>query len=229
MLVHIIADNSSETTIGHHRHSTLPISFHNEVAGDIIGWLTRSVAASGGKCIVASVHAIYNILATYRPDIIRTLAEPNWPIALPRVQCRPLIFHHKSKLIMNFGRTPLLGNAVHPRPEYLAKLNERQREALDFVEEIAKRVQLEIRTQAGDMHFINNFTVLHRREGFVDGEKTHGKRHLVRMILRDSKEGWPIPEELEQDWDDAFKDDSSKTWHVEPMPGGEFPLRKYTN
>ncbi|RYP55006.1 hypothetical protein DL768_000322 [Monosporascus sp. mg162] len=229
MLVHIIADNSSEITIGHHRHSKSPITFHNEVAGDIIGWLTRSAAASGGRCIVASVHAIYNILATHRPDIIRTLAKSDWPIALPRFQCRPLIFHHQSRLIMNFGRTPLLGNAVHPRPEYLPKLSERQHEALDTVEAIAQAVQLEIRTRAGDMHFINNFTVLHRREGFADGAGTREKRHLVRMILRSSELGWSIPEELKQDWYDAFEGDSSKTWHLEPMPSGAFPLRKYTN
>ncbi|RYP23054.1 hypothetical protein DL765_001309 [Monosporascus sp. GIB2] len=130
---------------------------------------------------------------------------------------------------MNFGRTPLLGNAVHPRPEDLPKLSERQHEALDTVEAIARAVQLEIKTRAGDMHFINNFTVLHRREGFVDGAGPREKRHLVRMILRSSELGWSIPEELKQDWYDAFEVDSSKTWHLEPMPSGAFPLRKYTN
>ncbi|RYO99811.1 hypothetical protein DL764_006704 [Monosporascus ibericus] len=134
-----------------------------------------------------------------------------------------------SRLMMNFGRTPLLGNAVHPRPEHLPKLSECQREALDTVEAIAQAVQLEIRTRAGDMHFINNFTVLHRREGFVDGAGPREKRHLVRMILRSSELGWSIPEELKQDWYDAFEVDSSKTWHLEPMPSGAFPLRKYTN
>lgn len=57
-------------------------TFHNEEAGDVIGWLTRGAAASGGRCIVASVHAIYNVLASHRPDIIRTLAKSDWPIAL---------------------------------------------------------------------------------------------------------------------------------------------------
>lgn len=130
---------------------------------------------------------------------------------------------------MNFGRTPLLGNAVHPRPGHLPRLNERQREALDIVEAIARAVQLEIKTQAGDMHFINNFTVLHRREGFVDGAALGERRHLVRMRLRSSELGWHIPEELKRDWQDAFEGDSDKTWHLEPMPGDAFPLRKYTN
>ncbi|KAI1390161.1 Clavaminate synthase-like protein [Hypoxylon trugodes] len=229
MLVHIVADNSSKTKLGHHRHSTSAISFHNEEAGDVIAWLTRSAAATGGKCIVASAYTIYNILAAHRPDIIRTLAKSDWPFALPRFQCRPLLFYHRSRLIMNFGRTPLLGNAIHPRPEHLPKLNDRQREALDVVEVIAQAVQLEIKTQAGDMHFINNLAVLHRREGFVDGESAQQKRHLVRMRLRSSHLGWDIPDDLKREWHDAFDADTYQTWHLEPMPGDVFPLRKYTN
>lgn len=130
---------------------------------------------------------------------------------------------------MNFGRTPLLGNAVHPRPDHLPKLNERQREALDVVEAIAQAVQLEIKTQPGDMHFINNLAILHRREGFVDGESAQQKRHLVRMRLRSTQLGWEIPDDLKQEWDNAFNKDAYQTWHLEPMPGDVFPLRKYTN
>jgi hypothetical protein len=48
----------------------------------VIGWLTRSTAASGGKCIIASAYTVYNILAARRPDIIRTLARADWPFAL---------------------------------------------------------------------------------------------------------------------------------------------------
>ncbi|KAI1779501.1 Clavaminate synthase-like protein [Hypoxylon cercidicola] len=229
MLVHIVADSSSDVKLGHHRHSTSAISFHNEEAGDVVAWLTRSSAAKGGKCIVSSAYTIYNILAAHRPDIIRTLAKSDWPFALPRFQCRPLLFWHDSRLVMNFGRTPLLGNAVHPRPDHLPKLNERQREALDVVEAIAQAVQLEIKTQPGDMHFINNLAILHRREGFVDGESSQQKRHLVRMRLRSTRLGWEIPDDLKQEWDNAFDKDAYQTWHLEPMPGDVFPLRKYTN
>lgn len=130
---------------------------------------------------------------------------------------------------MNFGRTPLVGNDVHPRPSRLPQINERQREALDAIEVIAKATQLEIKTRAGDMHFINNLAVLHRREGFVNGTGGHDKRHLVRMRLRSSELGWAIPDDLRREWHDAFEKDSVKAWHLEPMPGDAFPLRKYTN
>lgn len=49
-------------------------TFHNEEAGDLVSWLTRSTAARGGKCIIASAYTVYNVLAASRPDLIRTLA-----------------------------------------------------------------------------------------------------------------------------------------------------------
>ncbi|KAI0136534.1 TfdA family taurine catabolism dioxygenase TauD [Xylariales sp. AK1849] len=229
MLVHVVADGTSNEKIGHHRHSTSAISFHNEEAGDIAAWLTRSTADSGGRCIIASAYNVYNVLAAHRPDVIRTLAKADWPFCFPRFQCRPVVFHQDSRMIMNFGRAPLLGNTTHPRPQHLPKCNDRQREALDLVEAIAQATQLEIQTQAGDMHFINNLAVLHRRESFVDGQAAQNKRHLVRMRLRSSQLGWDIPSELRREWSDAFEKDSVKTWHLEPMPGDAFPLRKYTN
>ncbi|KAK8106670.1 TfdA family Taurine catabolism dioxygenase TauD [Apiospora kogelbergensis] len=71
--------------------------------------------------------------------MIRTLAKSDWPFAIPKFQCRPVVFYHNSKLIMNFGHTPLLGNATHPRPSSLPQVNERQREALDAIERIIPR------------------------------------------------------------------------------------------
>jgi len=130
---------------------------------------------------------------------------------------------------MNFGRAALLGNEAHPRPSHLPVLNYRQTEALDAIEAIARATQLEIQTQAGDMHFINNLTVLHRREGFVNGESRSEKRHLVRMRLRSTELGWSIPEALQPSWDEAFNHNGCKHWHLEPMPSFFFPLRRHPN
>ncbi|GJN68387.1 TfdA family Taurine catabolism dioxygenase TauD [Purpureocillium lilacinum] len=229
MLVHIVADNSSRERANHHRHSTAPITFHNEEAGDIISWLTRSTAATGGKCIIASAYTVYNVLAASRPDLVRTLARSDWPFALPRFQCRPVIFYHQGRLITNFGRTALLGSSSYARSERLPKLNSSQTEALDAIESIARATQLEIATQAGDMHFINNLAVLHRREGFVDGEAPTERRHLVRMRLRDDDMGWAIPADLALEWTKAFAPGRARTWHLEPMPDGFFPLRTQPN
>ncbi|KAL2270894.1 hypothetical protein VTJ83DRAFT_265 [Remersonia thermophila] len=229
MLIHIVADNSTKQAAEHHRHSTKAITFHNEETGDVVGWLTRSTAATGGKCIIASAYTVYNVLAATRPDVIRTLARSDWPFAMPRFHCRPVIFYEDSRLVMNFGRASLLGNKAHPRPKHLPSLTPRQIEALDAIEAVAKATQLEIQTQAGDMHFINNLAVLHRREGFANGQAPHEKRHLVRMRLRSATHGWRIPRELQPDWEEAFGETGVKHWHVEPMPLYFFPMRLYPN
>ena len=130
---------------------------------------------------------------------------------------------------MNFGRVALTGNAVHPRPSNLPTVTPRQMEALDSIENIAKATQLEISTRAGDIHFINNLTILHRREGFVNGEGAQERRHLVRMRLRDSQLGWNLPADLRREWEDAFNEEAPKILHVEPMPDGFFPIRSQAN
>lgn len=141
-----------------------------------------------------------------------------------------MLFHHDGRLIMNFGRTPLLGNATHPRPEALPKLSANQIEALDAIEKLARATELEIETQPGDLHFINNLAVLHRREGFENGPSQHQQRHLVRMRLRDDELGWAIPEELQEEWSKAFDEDKGdKEWLVDPKIGGTVPLRAYPN
>lgn len=148
----------------------------------------------------------------------------------PEFQCRPVLFFGNGRLVMNYGRTPLVGNAAHPRPMDLPSLSPRQLEALDAVERVARATELEITTQAGDMHIINNLAVLHRREGFVDGSTALERRHLVRMRLRDDELGWEIPEQLAHEWSRAFDDGlRSRVWHLEPMPRRYFPLRKHPN
>lgn len=229
MLVHIVRDDSDETRAKHHRHSNKAITFHTEESCDVVGWLTRSTAAAGGKCIIASAYTIYNALAAQRPDLVRVLARGDWPFAFPYFKCRPVIFYQDSKLVMNFGRTPLLGSEAHPRPARLPTVSSRQIEALDAIEAIARDTQLEIQTQAGDMHFINNLAVLHRREGFTDGDAPVEKRHLVRMWLRSPEHGWKVPEELKDEWETTFDNESREVYHLEPMPPAFYPLRDVPN
>ncbi|KEY66117.1 hypothetical protein S7711_05290 [Stachybotrys chartarum IBT 7711] len=229
MLVHVIADSSTAIKAAHHRHSTAPITFHNEEAGDVVSWLTRSIASQGGRCIIASAYMIYNVLAATRPDVIRTLARADWPFAIPKFHCRPILFYHEGRMIINFGRTALMGSPSHPRPAHLPALTSRQVEALDIVERIAQAVQLEIPTESGDIHLINNMAILHRREGFVNGQSTDFQRHLVRMRIRDGELGWSIPPQLQDEWTKAFGPKGSRVWHLEPMPEGYYPLRSFAN
>ncbi|KAF4343577.1 family Taurine catabolism dioxygenase [Fusarium beomiforme] len=205
------------------------ISFHNEETGDIISWLTRSSAASGGRCIIASGYAVYNILSRYDRESLRLLSQPKWTFANQEASPRPIFFYHKNRVVLNFGRVPLMGNAIHPRPRHLPRISLKQLMALENIERAARKVQLEIKTQPGDIHFINNLFILHRRDSFEDGDAVGAKRHLVRMRLRDDEFGWDLPDCLRKEWSDAFDDTAERSWHIDPMPEGFFPLRSYPN
>jgi hypothetical protein len=150
----------------------------------------------------------------------------------PHFHRRPILFYHRSHLLINFSRPALLGSPAHPRPPHLPTLTNKQREALDVFEAVARAVELKIKTRKGDLHFINNLAVLHRRDEFVDDEVEDGgqvpkarKRHLVRMRIRNREMGWDLPSELQADWDKVFAEEGERVWHVEPMPEGFFPLR----
>ncbi|OBS15252.1 hypothetical protein FPOA_12524 [Fusarium poae] len=229
MLVHITSDNSTEFTRQHHRHSTSEISFHNEEAGDVISWLTRNTAASGGKCVLASAYTVYNILSKSHQDSLNILAQPIWVFVNQDVCPRPIFFYHNKRILINFGRVQLIGNAIHPRPPRLPPLSKQQLQALDDVENLARMVQLEIKTRPGDIHFVNNLFVLHRRESFQDSYESSERRHLVRMRLRDDTLRWDLPASLEKEWSHSFDEGPAKVWHIEPMPSGFFPLRSYAN
>lgn len=52
--------------------------FHTDT-GSILGLHCRGRASMGGQSKIASSAHIYNEIARVRPDLIRTLAETNWP------------------------------------------------------------------------------------------------------------------------------------------------------
>lgn len=228
-------------------------SFHTDNIGDVLAFQTRSIASRGGNAVISSAYAIYNDLAASRPDIIRILAEPNWPVAWyvllqtgknigqlsrssPYYHERPILFHHASHIIFNFFNGALLGSKAHPRPDHLPHLSPSQISALYVLQDLAEKHCLSIPLQAGDIHFVNNLALLHRRDAFeiAPGQR----RHLVRMWLRSEEHAWELPIVLKQEcgWDEAFGGvnadedcERDEVWHIEPMPPVFFPLRIFQN
>ncbi|RVD83555.1 uncharacterized protein DFL_007939 [Arthrobotrys flagrans] len=72
--------------------------FHNDMATDILCMYCLSPASSsGGSNSYASLYKIYNYLAEHNPDVIHTLAAPDWPFDTygynPPFHTRPLLFY----------------------------------------------------------------------------------------------------------------------------------------
>src|SRR6266478_3409915 len=69
--------------------------------------------------------------------------------------------------------------------------------ALDHLDEQTRRpdLRLDMDLQAGDIQFINNYTILHSRTGFVDSPEPDQKRHMLRLWLKFAKP-WPLSAEF---------------------------------
>lgn len=70
----------------------------------------------------------------------------------------------------------------------------------------------------GDVRFINNMGLLHRREAFEDAENdANGTRHLIRVWLDNEAMCWNLPRDLRVAWARVFEDsDRSESWDHEP-------------
>jgi hypothetical protein len=85
------------------------------------------------------------------------------------------------------------------------ELTPQQRQALAVVSEVASKYRFRLDMRTGDMVFINNWALLHARDAYVDpGAGGEGRRHLVRLWLRNEELGWSVPAAMLAPWEAAF-------------------------
>ncbi|KAK0732899.1 hypothetical protein B0T26DRAFT_294 [Lasiosphaeria miniovina] len=198
--------------------------FHTDTVTDTLCLFTQELASSGGLSVLASAWTVYNELAATRPDLIHTLAAPDWPFDTygrePPYYRRALQYFYEGKLITSFSRRLLVGHApFQPRSAGVPGLTEAQAEALDAVHFIARKHEIKPRMERGDIRFINNMALLHRREAF-ENHPGSSARHLVRIWLHNDEGAcWALPTPLRLAWARIFDDDEGRDehWDVEPI------------
>ncbi|KAI1774469.1 Clavaminate synthase-like protein [Hypoxylon cercidicola] len=216
---------------GIHTNDSLP--FHNDMGCEILAMQVRDRADTGGHTCVASITTIYNDLLQSNPWALHVLAEHSWPIQTssrkdPPFVLSPLIEFHAGNLLVSMDPARI---GPHPlsRDSSIPSLTSEQEEALAILQKAAKRHQIRLETQPGDLVFINNLGLLHAREAYNDGATS--SRHLVRLWLRNTELGWPIPPSMKMPWDAAFGDRAAKVvnryYPIVPMP--EYMQCKYSN
>lgn len=129
---------------------------------------------------------------------------------------RPLAFYHDQKFILSFSRRLLVGHEpFDTRTPGIPGLTEAQAEAMDMVHFVAKKHEINPRIERGDLRFINNMAVLHRREAF---ENSAGNaRHLIRIWLNNEQMCWKLPRALQLSWARIFEDhERQEYWDLEP-------------
>ncbi|KXX76429.1 hypothetical protein MMYC01_200183 [Madurella mycetomatis] len=209
------------------RYSSRASTFHTDTFCDILALQTRNNATKGGQNLLVSAWTVYNELMKTHPELRELLAQPIWSFdsrgKFFECSTRPLLFYHGGRIMMNFAREPLLGLDGIRRPDGLGTLSQEQRRALNVLEEIAKRNQISLETQPGDLLFINNHGVLHSREAFEDSPDS--PRYLVRMWLKNEALAWKLPRALQEGNSRIYDENElGERWNIVDMPRVQFRL-----
>ena len=164
------------------------LSFHSDRA-DVVGFLCLQQAKEGGENEVASAMLVYNRILEARPDLLDELMQPFFYLrhtvdhGNDHPWCKQPVFSFRDGHFACCFLRVLIERAA--RDERLPDLTPKQVEALDLVEAIAgePEMHLRFRQKPGDLLFLNNWMVLHRRTAFVDHDELDKRRHILRLWL----------------------------------------------
>lgn len=164
------------------------LSFHTD-RSDVVGFLCLRQAREGGENEIASSVAVYNEIMTRRPDLLPVLMEPFYYLrhtvdrGNDRPWCRQPVFSFRDGFFACCLLRVLIERA-HEHPD-LPELTSPQVEALDLVESVATadRWPVRFRQEPGDVIWLNNWVVLHKRRAFADWTEAARKRHILRVWL----------------------------------------------
>lgn len=165
--------------------------FHTDGA-DIIGLLCRRSARAGGTSQIASSRAIVAEIQRTQPELYAALFDDfPWryeePGAPPVVLTRPICTapsHSDRGARLNTFFIPWYIR----RSQELAdapRLSAIQAEAIATLERLAHdpRFHLDMTFEPGDIQWLENAAILHRRTAYEDHAEPERKRHLLRLWL----------------------------------------------
>ncbi len=160
--------------------------------GDLVSLLCVRPAKQGGINNISCAMAIHNELLEYWPDYLEPLfrgfyynIRGNGPlgkyqdITAHRV---PVFSYYKGMLSCRYNQ-----KAILTAPELLQSepLSGFEQLAVNKVAELAMRddIRFDVHLESGDLAFLNNNTVLHNRDHFIDHEDEALRRLLLRQWI----------------------------------------------
>jgi hypothetical protein len=162
--------------------------FHTDGA-EIIGLFCIAKAKRGGISRIASSPAIFNRMLRERPDLVPVLFE-SLPFDTQNQQKAgrnpwfdlPLCRYEEGRLRTFFIPWYIRESQMHEGAPRLTKV---QQEAIAFIERAANDPAhyLDMDFEPGDMQFLKNASILHKRTQYEDWEESARKRHLLRLWL----------------------------------------------
>jgi len=186
----------------------------------ILSLYTRGCAKEGGSTFLASAETICQEIGQIKPRVLALLAQSSWPIQtsgkpvnyvnmplVQRVNGRYLISLDPGRL----GKHPATGETMSPSDRAVPDLTANQQEALELLSKTATQHRVKLNLKPGDILYVNNWTIMHSREPYVDAATPAGAnagglssgRHLVRLWLHHTSFSEP-PSAVSVPWVEAF-------------------------
>lgn len=195
MIVDVRDNGAAYTSAVRGYNTAAALRFHTDGAC-LTGLLALGMAAEGGLSVLASAGTVYNAACAERPDLLPVLMKgfrhhrrgehaPGEPLVSEAV---PVFRWHHGLLHCVYDR-----NQSVWAQEAGVVMTRREFDALDFVDAVLARSenQLHMELRTGDFQLVNNFSVLHARTAYRDGD---GKqRHLLRIWLDAPGSRWRGP------------------------------------
>jgi alpha-ketoglutarate-dependent taurine dioxygenase len=155
-----------------------------------IGLLVLRTGIEGGGSSVASMMHAHNELRRRAPHLLQRLYEPFYwnrhgehPDDAPEVLSYPMFQLEGGHLRARYNRKhPFKGAELVG-----SRLDDVGAEAVTTMGAIMDEPgnAVEFQLEAGQIQYVNNYSVAHRRYPYVDHERFEDRRHLVRIFLRD--------------------------------------------
>lgn len=171
------------------------MAFHNDNAfnplmPDYVGLLCFHPAKSGGISKTIRFEHVHDLMRQHYPEHLPRLYEPFWlfrngqhPADEPPVLSAPMFEQQDGKIRARFGLHMVYGGYRHLRLE----IDSATQAALHAVEQVFEQPahQFSFSMERGQIQFVRNIELGHKRTAFIDHEDPALQRNLVRIWLRD--------------------------------------------
>lgn len=159
---------------------------HADLA-DVVGLMCVDRAKEGGESVIVSTMAIYNRILAEHPEYLPVLyagfhhdlrgegptgdSEEMSDVPVP-------VFSYRGGQLRSWFHGKKIRNGAFKRGIPLTPL---QAEAIEYIERLGTdpAVRLDMRLKRGDIQLLNNYTAMHYRTAFVDGD---GHKRLMLRI-----------------------------------------------
>jgi alpha-ketoglutarate-dependent taurine dioxygenase len=155
-----------------------------------IGLLVLRTAREGGESSAASMLTAHNVLQRRAPHLLRRLYQPfHWnrqgehPDGDRETHFYP-VFEYDGTMVRARFNKRLMFRGYELAREPIDALG---REALDTMFDVMSEPEhhFSFTLAPGQLQYMNNFRIAHRRTEYFDHDDPDQKRHLVRIFLRD--------------------------------------------